>query len=1226
MATEPSCFDPLWATIGASNQVNQHIGCSARSVKLVTKKQIFLILPDRDASAGLGAGAKAVRILPCSMNPQDSLRQWHSDGEIPENAVALSWTALSGKTRNSKGRLKVEAKVIGEDDSNAWWIMTDSEFERGSVSFTCYDEEHRNYYIRHNNAKIDACVEEVGSSGFKEAASFNLLIRSDCDPRTNRNGSSVMNISIDPSVLEDYQRGDNNTEASQRRSSTQEDATDALIESGIADDSPDQSAESELAELPVSHCNDGDDDTDAVGCIVVAESVRSQKRTREVRSAGKKKKKSGDDSTPEAKPSDPKKRRDSMMSVDELLVSGRIDRVPGRASAAHDSVFDLTLDHDDAADLSRIDPAPDSAAVYEELEETRRALQTALNKDIESQETIKLLRKQLDSARRSGKDSREIKQLRKELEKVTEESERAGAEAREMIKTLQQELELELQAKDEALNRSEALVEKLDTGEVEKQEAACTIKSLKKELKQKSERLQVLQRQRDDEAKAEGGHAEELARELEALQKLQNESQEVIKSLRSELESEGSRLRKLREELEAVKGGVKESTAAVRAELEAAEEARDASKAKVAKLEAELSDERAVVAELREEQDAANARWQEIEREKQGKEAEVQELMKRLKSLESLPGDLQIARARMNKAEEEKMTAELEVFGLESKIELLEKRLEEREQALKEKEEAATGGAAAGKPPLPPSAAAKSASSNENRRKSHEVRSRLSVEMDEAVAGMLGVTRAATAEPVEAGEMEKCNNMILELQMEVKKRDEWLDECEEECQMWKARYEHKKEQLEEGLAKYRRIKEELEEAEEERTGLKAEAQRLSMELGRVCEAKEELERTVQQLKEAGASASQRPLTRTTATSTSVTMRSLTVSEQRLEALKTESAKLKHDVDSFENVKRAVEARAESAEKKLDFLRKEKKELEGALEMVTDELTVVAAERTRLLHAHSQAQDELKALKTGIAGVSDYNAAIKEAMRDAQRSARACHDHNGDEQGGGTVVGVMGYQSAETSKGFEVQPQQAEEPPTVKETFQAARKGWQARANTVREAESETVPEPTEVPSAKTPPKEPSVGGGQQAEGVLSPLSVRMSELPQCQPTEKESDKENAPVEIIHEESEADVATDDEEQTRDPLKPSNSQPKITPLNPGVTPSKIGKPRNPGVIPGLTPLTISKPHRVRQMAQAFTASACAAAQSPKKPLEPFPKPQTKNPVSFRMLGKFDGKPEE
>lgn len=32
------------------------IGCTARTVKLVSRKQIFLILPDQDASAGLEGG------------------------------------------------------------------------------------------------------------------------------------------------------------------------------------------------------------------------------------------------------------------------------------------------------------------------------------------------------------------------------------------------------------------------------------------------------------------------------------------------------------------------------------------------------------------------------------------------------------------------------------------------------------------------------------------------------------------------------------------------------------------------------------------------------------------------------------------------------------------------------------------------------------------------------------------------------------------------------------------------------------------------------------------------------------------------------------------------------------------------------------------------------------------------------------------------------------------
>ncbi|EER07954.1 hypothetical protein Pmar_PMAR012119, partial [Perkinsus marinus ATCC 50983] len=62
---------------------------------------------------------------------------------------------LLGKMKSRKGRVKVEAKVIGEDDRNAWWIMSANEFEPGTVSFCCMEEEYRSYYIRHNNDKID---------------------------------------------------------------------------------------------------------------------------------------------------------------------------------------------------------------------------------------------------------------------------------------------------------------------------------------------------------------------------------------------------------------------------------------------------------------------------------------------------------------------------------------------------------------------------------------------------------------------------------------------------------------------------------------------------------------------------------------------------------------------------------------------------------------------------------------------------------------------------------------------------------------------------------------------------------------------------------------------------------------------------------------------------------------------------------------------------------------
>ncbi|EER11713.1 hypothetical protein Pmar_PMAR002316 [Perkinsus marinus ATCC 50983] len=149
-----------------------------------------------------------------------------------------------------------------------------------------------------------------------------------------------------------------------------------------------------------------------------------------------------------------------------------------------------------------------------------------------------------------------------------------------------------------------------------------------------------------------------------------------------------------------------------------------------------------------------------------------------------------------------------------------------------------------------------------------------------------------------------------------------------------------------------------------------------------------------------------------------------------------------------------------------------------------------------------------------------------------------------------------------------------------------------------------------VRSAKT---KRSGGGG------LSLLSVRMSELG----PKGENDKENiAVVETIVEEMEAERIAQSKE--RQPLKPSAFQPKIIPLNPGAIPSKIGKPRNPGVIPATTPLTMFKPHRVRQLAQVFTASACAAAaRSPKKKAVGIvAKPRMKNLIGLRALGRLDG----
>ncbi|KAF4754596.1 hypothetical protein FOZ62_027440 [Perkinsus olseni] len=1235
MSDPTNGYGPLWATIGAANQVNQHIGCSARSVKLVAKKQIFLILPDRDASAGLKAGLRAVRIFPCSMNPPESLRQWHAEGEVPENAVAMSWATLSGKTRSSKGRVKVEAKVIGSDDRNAWWIMSTNEFMPGTVSFRCREEEYHEYYIRHNNDKIDACIEEVGSSGFRQAASFNLLLRSDCDPRMNRNGSSVMNISIDPSVLEDNQRHNETVESqpsvmAEKRDVEEDSSADASLEPGIEDDSPVGRGASGIQELPVSPSERGegeeedggrDDDTDA--------SSRSQKRTRDVRSDGKKfrkKNNSGEESTPEAKPSDPKrKRRDSSGSVEELLVSGRIDRrssiasyqslpknvfdnegpLLARPSGGHDSVFDLTLDHDEGPDVSRIDPAPATAA-YEELEEARRALSSALDKDLESQQEIKLLRKQLETARKSSKEARELKQLRKEFDKAREEFERSQAEAREKIRTLQRELALELEAKDDALNQTEALEEKLEGKQAAEEEAACTIKSLKKELKQKSERLRALQQHRDDEITAEDGKVAALQQELEEAQRLQEESQDVIKSLRSELESGEDRIRELRKELEEVKDGADDSTSALRAELEAVEEARNVGQVALTKLEADLADERANVAELREEQEAADRRWQEIQSEKQAKEAENEELKRTLKSMEKLPAELEAAKARRNEAE-------IAMFGLESEIDALKEQLEEKEKEIKKRVEAqaekenANGNA--GKPPLPPANTGKP-SSGGNRRESREVRSRLSLEMDEAVAGLLGAGAATTAVSEEEQSVDKYKKIIVDLQEKIKVQDGWLDECEFDISKWEGRYRHEQEEHDETRRKYGEVAEALKRAEGKRTELKAEAQRLLLDLERVTEEKQALEQAVKELDKAVAAEARKAETRTTATSTSMSMRSLVSYEQRFEAMKAETAKLKQDAEALEGSKRALELNAQKAEEKIDFMRSQKKELEGALGLLTDKLTVVDAERTRLLHALSLAQDELKALKTGIAGVSDYNAAIKEAMRDAQRSAHrrvstvddaaaagckntsrsdaavGCKDPSREDAAAGhrdTSRDDVAASREDTSRN--------DAPPgavTVANTgtFKSAHNFWAAKANTGPwEKRREKIPKVTEPVPARTFPRIEATSETQEKQApqasALSPLSVRMSEMgpvrsdlpkmpcveialaPPDSPEEVDDDKENAPVPTNLVEAK-------------PL--SRAEVKIKPLNPGETPSKIGRPRQPALMADVSPSSSSIPHRI------------------------------------------------
>ncbi|EER10682.1 structural maintenance of chromosome 2, putative [Perkinsus marinus ATCC 50983] len=1247
-------FGPLWATIGAANQVNQHIGCTARTVKLVSRKQIFLILPDQDASAGL-EGGKAVRIFPCSMNPLDSLRQWHDEGEVPENAVALSWATLLGKMKSRKGRVKVEAKVIGEDDRNAWWIMSVNKFEPGTVSFCCMEEEYRSYYIRHNNDKIDACIEEVGSGGFKQAASFNLLLRSDCDPRVNRNGSSVLNLSVDRSILEDSQGPDKTVESPSGSTveAEQESSIGGLLESGIVDDSPLRSRVGEIEEEEDGGGGGRDDDTDV--------STRSQKRTRDVRSVPKKtrgKVGNGEESTPEAKPSDPKRKRHDSLSgaMAVLVVSGKVDRRGGadrgdgnrlstdsvfgheerplaRPSEARDSVFDLTIDHDEAPDVSRIDPAPTSA-VFEELEEVRRALSIALDRDLESQEEIKLLRKQLESARKSSKESRELKQLRKEFEKAKQGFERSEAEAREKIRTLKQELVLELEAKDEALNRTEALEEKLEEKQASEEEATCTIKSLKKELKQKTERLRALQQKPDDVATT--GDDERVAgleQELEEAQRLQAESQDVIKALRTELEDGEDRMKKLREELEEAKEAATEGTGTLRDDLEAAEEARSESQAAVVALEAELAEVKAKVIELQEEQEAADARWQEVQSEKQAREGEINELKRTLESLERLPLELETTKTERNKAQ-------IAMFGLEAEIEALKERLEGKEREMKtmmaesvngKEEGTSLRGSNVGKPPLAAAGTEKPAVSS-NRRESREARSRLSLEMDEAVAGLLGFGGDLAAVPEGcpiAGDqsVDKYKQIIVELQEKVKKQDGWLDECEFDISKWEGRYRHEQEEHERTLRKYKEAKEALEKAEKERTELRAEAQRLSLQLERVSEEREAVEKAMKELEAAGegglgdesvvtlaplvAVNNVKPESRTTSTSTSMSMRSLMSYEQRFEALKVETAKLKQEAEAFEGSKRVVETRAENAEKKVEFLKAQRNEFEDTLEKLMKQMDVISAERTRLLHELSLAQDELKALKTGIAGVSDYNTAIKEAMRDAQRSARSVHDRGGEGREDTppecekTKVGEFAVTGVTQEGREEEGPVRVAEKSSPQAPLQAA------------EVLQRSSPVIDTVRSAKGKPP-----GG---DGALSPLSVRMSELGPIQNSteEEQEDKENVAIETIVEEA---AETEDVAKERSPLKPSNSQPKITPLNPGVTPSKIGKPRNPGVIPGATPLTMSKPHRVRQLAEAFTASACAAAQSPKKPVELFVKPRIKNPISFRALGRLDGKPND
>lgn len=110
----------------------------------------------------------------------------------------------------------------------------------------------------------------------------------------------------------------------------------------------------------------------------------------------------------------------------------------------------------------------------------------------------------------------------------------------------------------------------MEEKQASEEEATCTIKSLKKELKQKTERLRALQQKPDDvvgiwesmssvrSLQATIGDDErvaELEQELEEAQRLQAESQDVIKALRTELEDGEDRMKKLREELEEAKVG-----------------------------------------------------------------------------------------------------------------------------------------------------------------------------------------------------------------------------------------------------------------------------------------------------------------------------------------------------------------------------------------------------------------------------------------------------------------------------------------------------------------------------------------------------------------------------------------------------------------------------------------------------------------------------------------------
>ncbi|EER18657.1 hypothetical protein Pmar_PMAR020188 [Perkinsus marinus ATCC 50983] len=131
---------------------------------------------------------------------------------------------------------------------------------------------------------------------------------------------------------------------------------------------------------------------------------------------------------------------------------------------------------------------------------------------------------------------------------------------------------------------------------------------------------------------------------------------------------------------------------------------------------------------------------------------------------------------------------------------------------------------------------------------------------------------------------------------QVKKQDVWLDECEFDISKWEGRYRHEQGEHEKTERKY---KEALEKADKERVVLRKEAQRLSLELERVLEGKEKLEATMKELEATAAVERKKPESRTTSSSTSMSMKSLVSYEQRIVALKMETVKLKQEAEAVE---------------------------------------------------------------------------------------------------------------------------------------------------------------------------------------------------------------------------------------------------------------------------------------------------------------------------------------